>query len=219
MSYVEAVRPKDWVDFHCRLCGNCCRKVEGQIMLEALDAYRLGQYLRERGRAHYIESVYNQYAHPDLLEGCYPFFLLNTVGSEQSCVFLEDGRCSVYEARPKVCRLYPFTVNTGQRGKDFVFYKCMDCHAAHFSDGRVLVKDWTYQNFKAEDRAFLKAESAAVPELGRLLRALEPAGREEILFQFLYCRYFNYDLDQPFMPQYVKNLEELKKNLRDALRR
>ena len=33
---------KDQVSFQCRLCGDCCRGLEGQLMLEPPDAYRLG---------------------------------------------------------------------------------------------------------------------------------------------------------------------------------
>ena len=31
------------------------------------------------------------------------------------------------------------------------------------------------------------------------------------LFLFLYYRYYNYDLDQPFLPQFRSNLEQLRK--------
>ena len=44
-------------------------------------------------------------------------------------------------------------------------------------------------------------------------------GRKENLFQILYYRYYNYDLDQPFMPQYKENTEELKRILQELLRR
>lgn len=33
---------------------------------------------------------------------------------------------------------------------------------------------------------------------------------QSLLFQFLYYRYYNYDLDQPFLPQFRSNLEQLK---------
>ncbi len=219
MMDVKSVRPKDWVSFHCRLCGNCCRNVEDKIMVEPLDAFNLARCLRERGEVEYVEDVYSRYTHPDMLEGFYPIFLMNTTGPDNACVFLEDSRCSVYEARPKVCRIYPFTVDTGQRGKAFEFYQCMDCHSSHFSDGKVLVKDWIYQNFKREDREFMTAESVGLTELGRLLRILGPKKVEANLFQILYYRYFNYDLDQPFMPQYTKNMETLKGILQDVLGR
>ena len=82
-----------------------------------------------------------------------------------------------------------------------------------------MVKDWMYQNFKREDREFLTAESTTLLELGRLLRALSPKQLEENLLPILYYRYYNYDLDQPFMPQYEKNTEELKRILRDIVGR
>lgn len=219
MSDAVTVRPKDWVPFRCRLCGNCCRNLRGNLMPEQIDAYRLARFLRERGEVEYMEDFYTRYTYPDMLEGFFPVFLINTVDPDDSCVFLKDGRCSVYEARPRVCRLYPFTAFPGQRGKAFHFFQCMDSNSAHFSDGKILVKDWMYQNFSREDREFLTAESGTLLELGRLLKAMSTDGRKENLFQILYYRYYNYDLDQPFMPQYKENTEELKRILQELLRR
>ena len=219
MSDAVTVRPKDWVPFRCRLCGNCCRNLRGNLMPEQIDAYRLARFLRERGEVEYMEDFYTRYTYPDMLEGFFPVFLINTVDPDDSCVFLKDGRCSVYEARPRVCRLYPFTAFPGQRGKAFHFFQCMDNNSAHFSDGKILVKDWMYQNFSREDREFLTAESDTLLELGRLLKAMSTDGRKENLFQILYYRYYNYDLDQPFMPQYKENTEELKRILQELLRR
>ena len=215
MSDAVTVRPKDWVPFRCRLCGNYCRNLRGNLMPEQIDAYRLARFLRKRGE----EDFYTRYTYPDMLEGFFPVFLINTVDPDDSCVFLKDGRCSVYEARPRVCRLYPFTAFPGQRGKAFHFFQCMDSNSAHFSDGKILVKDWMYQNFSREDREFLTAESDTLIELGRLLKAMSTDGRKENLFQILYYRYYNYDLDQPFMPQYKENTEELKRILQELLRR
>lgn len=219
MSDAVTVRPKDWVPFRCRLCGNCCRNLRGNLMPEQIDAYRLARFLRERGEVEYMEDFYTRYTYPDMLEGFFPVFLINTVDPDDSCVFLKDGRCSVYEARPRVCRLYPFTAFPGQRGKAFHFFQCMDSNSAHFSDGKILVKDWMYQNFSREDREFLTAESDTLLELGRLLKAMSTDGRKENLFQILYYRYYNYDLDQPFMPQYKENTVELKRILQELFRR
>lgn len=116
---VKHVRSKDRVPFHCRTCGACCRHIEDQIMLEAYDAYRLGRYLRDFGVVETIEDVYAKYAHPILLSDGFPVFVLNTEGDDHHCVFLRDGRCSVYDARLRVCRLYPFTVKNGDRGGTF----------------------------------------------------------------------------------------------------
>ena len=43
MSRAIPVRPKDWMCFQCRRCAGCCRDLEGQLMLEPLDAYRLAR--------------------------------------------------------------------------------------------------------------------------------------------------------------------------------
>ena len=122
MSDAVTVRPKDWVPFRCRLCGSCCRDLRGNLMPEQLDAYRLARFLRERGEVEFMEDFYTKYTYPDMLEGFFPIFLMNIAGPDDSCVFLENGRCSVYEARPRVCRLYPFTAFPGQRGKAFNFF-------------------------------------------------------------------------------------------------
>lgn len=212
---ITPVRSKDAVTFSCRLCGECCRHVEDRIMLEPLDAYHLSRYLREHGNGvDSIEDVYGQYAHPSMLEDAYPIFLLNTQGEEQSCVFLKDGRCGVYKGRPRVCRLYPFTVETGSRGHRFAYYQCLDCHASHFERGKVNVGDWMYQNFTRDAREFVETEASVLPELGKVLKALGPDGRRKYLFQLLYYRYYNYELDQPFLPQYWENQSKLLEALR-----
>ena len=95
----------------------------------------------------------------------------------------------------------------------------MDSHSAHFSDGKILVKDWMYQNFSREDREFLTAESDNLLTLGQLFKALGPDRLKENLFQILYYRYYNFDLDQPFMPQYEENTEELKRILQNIVGR
>lgn len=213
MSCAIPVRPKDQVCFQCRQCGNCCRDLKDQLMLEPLDAYRLARFLRERGQAASIDTVYERYAHTDMLEGCLPIYLMNTVGPDNSCVFLQDGRCAVYEGRPHTCRVYPFSVHPGTRGKTFEFYKCEDQHADHFSEGRVLVKDWFYQNFPKEHREFAAAEGKNLLELGCLLRSLDEDGLRASLFYTLHYRYYSYDLDQRFMPQYEKNMAALKQIL------
>ena len=212
MSDAVTVRPKDWVPFRCW-------NLRGNLMPEQLDAHRLARFLRERGELEFMEDFYTKYTYPDMLEGFFPVFLMNTADPDDSCVFLENGRCSVYEARPRVCWLYPFTAFPGQRGKAFNFFRCMDNHSTHFSDGKILVKDWMYQNFSREDREFLTAESGNLLELGRLFKAMSPDQLKENLFQILYYRYYNYDLDQPFMPQYKENTVELKRILQELLRR
>ena len=102
---VKPVKDKERIPFHCQLCGACCRQVKDSIMLEPMDIYCLSRFLRDRGEPiEGPEDMLARYTHPDMLAERLPIFLLNTEGPEDACVFLKDGRCSVYEARPRVCR-------------------------------------------------------------------------------------------------------------------
>ena len=203
---------KDQVSFQCRLCGDCCRGLEGQLMLEPPDAYRLGRHLRASGAVAEIEDVYAKYAHVSMLAEGIPIFLMNTVGADHACVFLKEGACSVYPARPRACRLYPFTVDIGVRGHDFNWYQCMD-RPFHFSGGKVLVKDWFYRNFSKEERAFVLQEWKNVPEIGNLIRNLDGSALDAAHLDILLMRYTYFDQEQPFLPQYERNTEELLRRL------
>lgn len=46
----KPVRDKDRINFHCQLCGQCCRNLKDAVMVESLDAYRITRHLRGHGR-------------------------------------------------------------------------------------------------------------------------------------------------------------------------
>lgn len=140
-------------------------------------------------------------------------YMLKTNTPNGSCIFLTDGRCSVYPARTRTCRIYPLTVGPGERGRDFEYCLCLDRHRSHFTGSRVSVKDWLYQNFKREDKEYVKREYEIATELGKLMRTIDPAMRQGIVFKVLYYRYYNFDLDQPFQPQYDQNNRHLLADL------
>lgn len=84
-----SVSAKEFVTYQCSQCGHCCRRIEGCVMVESLDAYRMAKYLREQ---HYgvssTDDVLLQYCEPTpLTDEGYPIYTLKTVGAEASCVF------------------------------------------------------------------------------------------------------------------------------------
>lgn len=119
-TMVVSVHAKDCVDYQCRRCGQCCRHIKDSLMVESLDAYRLANYLRGRDpNICTIDDVLTRYCEPmPLTQECFPIFMLKTTGTDDSCIFLKDGLCSIYEARPRTCRIYPFSVGPGERGRD-----------------------------------------------------------------------------------------------------
>lgn len=206
---MEFVSSNAKIPFRCQKCAECCRHVEDALMLESLDVYRLAKFFYEHGEEFEDTSeMLNKYAHSSILEGGFPIFQINTVGEDRACVFLKDGRCSVYEARPQVCRMYPFGVAPGARGKDFNYYLCTE-RKHHFGTGMVKVKDWLSENLGREAREFYKLEHRMLPELGREVKSTDEIWLMRHMFQILYHLYFGYDLTEPFLPQYEKNVAAL----------
>lgn len=200
------------VPFRCQKCAECCRHVDDALMLEPLDIYHLSKYLREQGETvNGPEDVLERYAHPAMLEGL-PIFQINTVGDDHACVFLKDGRCSIYNARPQVCRMYPFGTAPGCRGKDFSFYLCTE-RKHHFGVGSVRVKDWLSENLSKDTKEFYREEYEVLPLLGKKLQAIGEERFRRLLFQLLYRLYYGYDLDKPFLAQYKDNMAALKELL------
>lgn len=214
---MQPVKLSQTVDYRCTCCGACCRQVENAVMLESLDAFRLAQYFRKVGNPiQTMEGILTTYTEPKLLAGLnYPIFLLKTAGPEQACVFLKDNRCTIQPAKPRVCRLYPFSVSEAH-GKKFSYVLSRE-KPHHFSDGRLSVNDWFHENFNKEDRDFVRAEFELATKLGRALRALRGRSRDEVLSVVLFFKYFNFSLDEPFLPQYHRNNAHLLRMLLEQI--
>lgn len=191
-------------------------------MVESLDAYRIAKYLR--GQYYGVRStddVLLQYCEPTpLTDEGYPIYTLKTVGAEASCVFLQGNQCGIYASRPRTCRLYPFSAEPGERGRDFEYCLCFDDNQQyHFNNtGKVLVKDWLYRNFSRDDKEFLKLQYRVIPEIGKLMRRIPEELRRTTVFKILFYHYSNFDLDQPFLPQYEQNNRRLLRELRQLAR-
>lgn len=86
---------REGLRFACTRCGACCRG-EGYVWIDTAEAEELAAFLAldvdEFGRR-YLRRVDRRLALID--------------GPDGACVFWDDG-CSVYPARPRQCRTFPF---------------------------------------------------------------------------------------------------------------
>jgi Fe-S-cluster containining protein len=89
---------KDGIRFECQDCGGCClsRGEYAYVYLKAYDRKRLADFLRISTRDFTIRYT-------GKTDG-----ILHLKDPDKDCLFLQDGRCSVYEARPRQCRSWPF---------------------------------------------------------------------------------------------------------------
>ena len=87
-------------DFHCRLCGACCRVKDGIVRVSDAEASRIAAFLG-MGEAEFIERE-TELA-PDRRS------LMLKSRPDGSCVYLTaDNLCRINPVKPDKCRTFPF---------------------------------------------------------------------------------------------------------------
>lgn len=86
----------------CQGCSDCCQNMGDSIILDPLDVHRLSQKLQMN-----FQQLLELHVSLGVVDGIIlPH--LKMEGEQASCSFLnEEGRCSIHEARPGMCRLFP----------------------------------------------------------------------------------------------------------------
>ncbi len=91
--------------FGCNQCGDCCRQM--RIPPSHRDLLRI-QTQHSEPLHHWLQFYPLEATHPDVvwLEQQPGMLLLRQQSG--ACVFLKDNACSIYNVRPRVCRIWPF---------------------------------------------------------------------------------------------------------------
>lgn len=92
----------------CTDCGNCCRSL--MINVDNADATRLAEHLQLDKEAFY-EKYVERSSQGSLA-------VMNTI----PCHFLQENKCTVYEARPTECRVFPGLHNPGFTKRLFTIF-------------------------------------------------------------------------------------------------
>lgn len=86
---------------NCEGCSACCHDMES-VILDPWDIYMLTTRLECTA-----EKLLESYIEPGVEDGLV-VLQLKMGGPSKACGFLdESGRCSIHEARPGICRLFP----------------------------------------------------------------------------------------------------------------
>jgi Fe-S-cluster containining protein len=107
--------------FRCTECGNCCRDLRVPLTHADLRRLVVASGAPPARSVDWLEpDAVDMTGEPEsfvLLDQPGRRVLMTLVQRENACAFLgADERCTVYEARPASCRLYPFAISFGQRG-------------------------------------------------------------------------------------------------------
>ena len=209
MSTAVRVTPSTKIRFKCTGCGDCCRHVKETVPVDSQDAFRIAKYLMETGEDIFcIDQFLMKYATPALLNECgYFVYFLKSVGEDDACVFLKDNRCTIHEAKPRACRLYPFMVEPNESGEHRYLYSRERTH--HFRGPIVETRSWMKKNFPKEDRAFMQADYSKVRLIAMLLKEIPENRITEAALHLQRLLYSEYELDAPFLEQFQRNQEKL----------
>ena len=201
------MRPGDTFRFKCQNCGKCCKRVANSVMVESLDLYRLAEFFKVE-----MSEAAEHYTKPVPIGWGAPVLMLKTTPPEDTCIFLKDGKCSVYPKRPRACRLYPLSVGPDENLKDFLIFN-VSGEQQHFQGRWYRAQAWVDDNFQAVDRFFIQTEYRAMRECGQIMRRIPRNHEDDVLFQMLRWRYIQYEMDQSFLTQYIHNMQMLKNEL------
>jgi hypothetical protein len=85
--------------FECQACGRCCAgPEEGYVWANDEEILRMAKHLNMSEKNFCKEYVRKVGRRQSLVEQ----------KKSHDCVFLKDGKCTIYEVRPTQCRTWPF---------------------------------------------------------------------------------------------------------------
>ncbi|OPY27152.1 MAG: Flagellin N-methylase [Methanocella sp. PtaU1.Bin125] len=101
--------------FKCRRCAKCCRGAYGDNTVTVFPG-EIRAIMAATGRE-WLEVVEpEEDGDVDGHGNRQAFEWALRKKPDGDCIFLEDGRCGIYEARPFICRTYPFYLDEGEIG-------------------------------------------------------------------------------------------------------
>ena len=212
MSLFEKAQPigkRQKIAFKCSACGACCKNVRDSIVLEPLDAFRIIRDRMKNGSKDSADDILWNIADLKELSRGFDVFVLRTVNDSGVCGMLKDNRCTIYSARPRTCRLYPFTADPCPEEHRIKWLLCME-QPHHFGKGTVTAREWQRKNVTSEDEEFLYEECRVLPKLGEILRDVPEDKLQQAEQHVVVYRYLAYDFSQPFLLQYKDNMLFLK---------
>lgn len=191
----------------CKGCSACCHGMGSSIVLDPLDVHRLMSHFQTR-----FEVLLEDKIELNIVDGVIlPNLKMNTQAEGEPCVFLDaEGRCSIHEDRPGICRIFPL----GRVYEDNSFSYILQIHECQKENrSKVKVSKWIdtpdlkkNQQFITDWHYFLKAAQA------RLAAGGEEELIKRIAMQILQYFYIEpYHADSDFYEQFDKRLIQMKK--------
>lgn len=133
----------------CNSCSACCHLVGDLVVLTPFDIYEITQYMNQSFDQlldhHIVLREENKVSLP----------YLKMQGPTERCSFLNDeDRCSIHQARPNICRLFPLG-RVYQQNTFKYFLQVGSCPKPHLT--QVQIREWIgIDNYEQNKRFILE---------------------------------------------------------------
>lgn len=214
----------DTFKFHCNQCGKCCIN-RADILLNPRDVYNMSKELRMTPAdltEEYCESYLGESSH-------IPIVRLLPRGSIMRCPLLKDRKCSVHNAKPTVCAMFPLgrfmslkpeDLQAGNVTADSVGYLINPITCGDRTETQT-VREWlTAFNIPIHDEFYIEW-NRAIGLIGSKIKKLETLFDKDAMNVLIslshYALYLNYDMSQEFPEQFHENWTRLQQLLSDLI--
>ena len=202
--------------FSCKQCGKCCIQRE-DIILTPFDLFRASKKLNltpQEFVAKYCDSYVGETSKMVLIR-------LMPRGSIRRCPLLKDRKCSIHDAKPMVCAMFPigraFQLDPKKSAAEQISTENIQFifNGAHCGNAEEhTVREW-FASFgiPIKDEFFVEWHKT-VSEIGEITQYAEKVCTSEKVLDLIYTvifglMYMEYNISEEFMPQFMKNKEQL----------
>jgi hypothetical protein len=192
----------------CKGCSVCCHDMGKSIVLDPLDSYRLSSHFNLP-----FEGLLGGMIELNIVDGVILPNLKMSENNNNSCTFLdENGRCSIHEHRPGICRIFPL----GRVYEDEGFYYILQVNECPKENkSKVKVSKWIdTPNLKA-NQTFVADWHYFIKDVGKkILDLSDDLISKKVNLEILQAFYIEpYKKDEDFYIQFYKRLHDTKKIL------
>lgn len=190
----------------CKGCSACCQGMGNSIVLDPLDIYRLTTGLNCR-----FEDLLADKLDLNVVEGII-LPNLKMAGRQESCAFLnEEGRCSIHEIRPGICRIFPLGRIYENDGFQY-FLQVNECKKQNRT--KVKVKKWIDTPELEKNEMFINEWHYFLKKTGRKLPQLSEETVKQINMYILNVFFVTlYEKGRDFYEQFAERMNSARKDI------
>ena len=189
----------------CEGCSSCCRSMEQTIVIDPYDMYRF-----QKIEGFVLSDLLAGHARLIAADGLIlPVLTMQEDGD--ACSFLnEEGRCSIHEARPGICRLFP--LGRYYEGGSFRYF--LQVHECDHERTKVRIRKWLDTPDFSQYEQFVNTWHYFLETANHLLGEPDGALRKSVCLYLLQIFYEKpWDTETSFYPQFEKRLAAARARL------